>query len=223
MKRLGYLSLITLVLTAIWLVLLIAGTAGAGPLDTFEHVLAYVSRLDALFYFTYLNAALIVVAATALFCGLYRCYREVAPDWALVGLVFVPVYAAFNLFAYLSQVSIVPRLVALRQQPEYRAAADLLLRQMIQQWPESAVAFFNGLAYASLGIPSIIFGLLMFREKPPLKVAGALLALNGVACILGMVGFLTRSAPLSLGTVAGGVLFLLALAPMSLMVFKEVV
>jgi hypothetical protein len=79
------------------------------------------------------------------------------------------------------------------------------------------------LAYALLGIPSIIFGLLMFREKSPLKVAGALLALNGVACILGIVGFLARSAPLSLGTLAGGVLFLLALVPMSLTVFKEVV
>jgi hypothetical protein len=39
----------------------------------------------------------------------------------------------------------------------------------------------------------------------------------------GDVGFLARSAPLSLGTLAGGVLFLLALVPMSLMVFKEVV
>ncbi len=54
-------------------------------------------------------------------------------------------------------------------------------------------------------------------------LAGALLALNGVACILGIVGFLARNAPLSLGTLAGGVLFLLALVPMSLTVFKEVV
>jgi hypothetical protein len=223
MKRLGYLSLITLIVTAIWLVLLIAGMAGAGPLDTFEHVLAYVSRLDALFYLTYLNAGLIVVAATALFCDLYRRYHEAAPDWALVGLVFVPVYAALNLFVYLSQVSVVPSLVALRQQPEYHAAADLLLRQMIQQWPESGVAFFNDLAYAVLGIPSIIFGLLMFREKSPLKAAGALRALNGVACILGVVGSLMHSALLSLGTVAGGVLFLLALVPMNLMIFKGVV
>jgi hypothetical protein len=222
MKRLGYLSLITLVVTAIWLILLIAGTASAGPLDTFERVLVYVSRLDALFYLTYLNAALIVVAATALFCDLYRRYREAAPDWTLVGLIFVPVYAAFNLFAYLSQIGIVPSLVALRQRPEYQAAADLLLRQVIQQWPESGVAFFNALAYAVLGIPSIVFRLLMFREKSPLKAAGALLALNGVACILGIVGFLARSAPLSLRTLAGGVLFLLALVPMSLMILKEV-
>ncbi len=74
-----------------------------------------------------------------------------------------------NLFVYLSQVTVVPSLIALRQQPEYQAAVDVLLRQVIQQWPESGAAFFNGLAYAMLGIPSLVFGALMFRQTPPLK------------------------------------------------------
>ena len=221
MKRLGIVSLITLVLTATWLALLIASMASAGPLDTFEQVLAYVARLDAVFYLSYINSALIVVPVAMLFCELYRRYREAAPYGALVGLVFVPVYATLNLFAYLSQITVVPGLVALQQQPEYQAAADVLLRQMIQQWPESGVAFFNGLAYAVLGIPSIIFGVLMFKQTPPLKWAGVLLALNGAVCILGVVGFLTRSDLLSLGTLAGGVLFLLALIPMSRLAFLE--
>ena len=220
MKRLGYISLFALILTVIWLAVLIASMSGAGPLDTFDQVLAHVSRLDALFYLAYVNAALIVVAATLLCCELYRLYREAAPYGALVGLAFVPVYAALNLFAYLSQITVVPSLIALRQQPEYHAAANLLLRQMIQQWPESGVAFFNGLAYAVLGIPSIIFGVLMFKRTPGLKWAGVLLALNGVACILGVIGFVVHSALLT-GTLAGGVLFLLALIPMSALSFKE--
>jgi hypothetical protein len=219
MKRLGYVSLITLVLTVTWLALLIASMAGAGPLDTFDRVLAYAARGDALFYLSYINSALIVVPAAMLFCELYRRYREMVPYGALVGLIFVPVYAALNLFAYLSQITVVPGLVALRQQPEYQAAADVLLRQTIQSWPESGVAFFNGLAYAVLGIPSIVFGLLMFRHTPPLKLAGVLLALNGAACILGVIGFLTRSDLLGMGTVAGGILFLLALVPMSRLAF----
>jgi hypothetical protein len=218
-KRLGYLSLITLVLTVTWLVLLIASVSTARPLDTFDRVLAYVTRLDALFYLSYINSALIIVPAAMLFCELYHRYREAAPYGALVGLIFVPVYAALNLFAYLSQITVVPGLLALRQQPEYQAAADVLLRQMIQQWPESGVAFFNGLAYAVLGIPSIIFGVLMFKQTPILKWAGVLLALNGAACILGVIGILTHS-DLSVGTPAGGVLFLLALIPMSWLAFK---
>jgi hypothetical protein len=40
-----------------------------------------------------------------------------------------------------------------------------------------------------LGIPSIIFGVLMFRQTRALKWAGVLLALNGAACILGVMGF----------------------------------
>ncbi len=156
-----------------------------------------------------------------LFCELYRRHREAAPYGSLVGLVFVPVYAVLNLFAYLSQITIVPSLIALRQQPEYQAAADVFLRQMIQQWPQSGVAFFNDLAYAVLGIPSIIFGILMFRNTSPLKLAGVLLALNGAAGILGVVGFLTRSNLLNMGTVAGGVLFLLALIPMGRLAFVE--
>ena len=61
----------------------------------------------------------------------------------------------------------------------------------------------------------------MFRRTPPLKSAGLLLALNGAACILGVVGFLARSDLLSLGTVAGGALFLLALVPMSALAFRN--
>jgi len=219
MKRLGYLSLLTLLVTIIWLVLLITGIASAGPQDTFDQILAYVSRLDALFYMTYINAAFIVFAAVLLFCELYRHYREAAPYWTLAGLAFIPVYATFNLFAYLSQVSIVPGLIVLRQQPEYKIIADVLLRQMIQQWPESGVAFFNSLAYAILGIPSIIFGVLMVRQTPKLKLAGILLAVNGAACILGVIGLLLHNDLLSMGTLAGGVLFLLALIPMSLLAF----
>jgi hypothetical protein len=51
-------------------------------------------------------------------------------------------------------------------------------------------------------------------------LAGVLLGLNGAACILGVVGILTRSDLLSMGTLAGGVLFLLALIPMSALTFK---
>ena len=141
MKRLGIVSLITLVLTATWLALLIASMASAGPLDTFDQVLAYVARLDAVFYLSYINSALIVVPVAMLFCDLYRRYREAAPYGALVGLVFVPVYATLNLFAYLSQITFVPGLIALRQQPEYQAAVDVLLRQMIQRGPNLALPF----------------------------------------------------------------------------------
>jgi hypothetical protein len=42
------------------------------------------------------------------------------------------VYAALDLFVYLSQVTVVPNLIALRQRSEYQAAVDVRLRQTIQ-------------------------------------------------------------------------------------------
>ncbi len=220
-RRLGVLSFIALVVTALWLVFLISSLANAGPLDTFERVLAHVSKLDALFYLSYLNAALTVLAATALFTGLYLYCKSSAPASALLGLVFVPMYATMNLFVYLSQITIVPRLVPFLFEPEYAAATNLMLRQLIQEWPASGASFFNNLAYGLLGIPSILFGLILFRRSLSLRLGGILLALNGVACILGVVGILIGSELLGLGSVVGGVFFLIALIPLGLTFWRE--
>lgn len=214
-KLLGALSLICLVGTILWLVFLIAGMAGAGPLETFEQVLAYVSQADGIFYVTYTNAALITVTAIMLFAGLYLYYKPIAPTWATVGAIFVPIYGSMNLVVYLSQVTVVPRLLKLHAMPEYQVLAQFLLHQAIQQWPDSAVSIVNNLAYAILGVPSIIFGVLMLRSAMVLRLGGILLVLNGFACILGFVGITAQSVWLSKGSLIGGVLFLFALVFMS--------
>ncbi len=206
------LSLVTLIVSVLWLVFLIAGMATAGPLDTFDRVLAHIANPGPLFTLTYLNAALITISATAWFAVLYGLIRGESPTSAQVGLVFVPVYCALNLFAYLSQLTVVPALVPLLSQPESAPAARLLLSQMVQEWPSSGVAFFNNLAYAVLGIPSILYGLVFARKSGALRTGGILLALNGAACILGVIGILAGISVLSIGSVIGGVLFIAALA-----------
>jgi hypothetical protein len=108
-------------------------------------------------------------------------------------------------------VTLVPALFDLRANLRTLETADILLRLTLQSWPASAVAFFNGLAYAILGIPSILFGLLLWKYPGALRWGGLLLALNGAACIMGVIGFLTGSALLSQGVMIGGMLFLLAL------------
>ncbi|MDI6695240.1 MAG: hypothetical protein QME21_09350 [Anaerolineales bacterium] len=220
-KLVAFLALVCLVLTALWVSLLIAGMASAGPLETFEQAAAHTSRLHGLFYATYLNAALLTLAAVAFFAALYAWLKPTTPDWTVVGLVFVPIYGALNLVDYLSQVTLVPALVTLRLDPRYADAADMLLRLTLQAWPASTMAFFNGLAYAILGIPSILFGLLLWKYHGALRWGGLLLALNGAACILGVVGFLTANALLGQGVMIGGILFLLALFPISWAFLKE--
>jgi hypothetical protein len=221
-KLAAILSLICLVLTTLWIGLLIADMATAGPLETFEQVAAHAARLHGLFYATYLNAALLTVAAVALFAALHAWLQPSAPGWIAVGRAFVPIYGALNLVAYLSQVTLVPALVTLRLDPQYTATADVLLRLTLQAWPESAVAFFNGLAYGILGIPSMLYGALLWRRAGALRWGGLLLALNGVACILGVIGALVGSALLGQGVMIGGVLFLLALLPLGWGLWRSV-
>jgi hypothetical protein len=214
-KLFAVVSLVALIVTVLWLALLIADTAGAGPLDTFEQVLAHVSDLDALYYLTYANAALTVLATTLLFAVLYLHCKTTAPELALLGLVFVPAYAALNLVVYLSQLTVVPALITAPQQVQHQAAAELLLQQTIQMWSGSAISFLNGLGYAISGIPSIILGAILLSQRGLLRPAGALLALNGMACLVGLIGMVTGSDLLGNGLVVGGVLYLLALIPLN--------
>ena len=165
-KLLGVLSLICLIITILWLVLFVSSMAVAGPLDTFEQVLAHVNGRGVVFYLTYANAALITVSAVMLFAALYIHYKPIAPEWSAIGVLFVPIYGALNLIAYLFQITVVPRLLELQALPEYQAFSQFLLRQVVQQWSDSTISIVNNLAYAVLGVPSIIFGILMLKSAP---------------------------------------------------------
>jgi len=220
-KLLGVLSLICLIITILWLVLFVSSMAVAGPLDTFEQVLAHVNGRGVVFYLTYANAALITVSAVMLFAALYIHYKPIAPEWSAIGVLFVPIYGALNLIAYLFQITVVPRLLELQALPEYQAFSQFLLRQVVQQWSDSTISIVNNLAYAVLGVPSIIFGILMLKSAPALRLGGVLLALNGLACIAGFIGIAAQIAWLSQGSLIGGALFLLALVPMSLVFLQQ--
>lgn len=218
---LGWLALLTLILTTLWLILMIWDAATAGPLNTFDQVLAHVSKHGWSYTLTYINAGLLTTSVIALMGGLSLYSKPFAPRWSRVGLIFVPVYGVLNLIAYLSQITLVPALLEAIQNPELEATARLLLRFSIQLWPSSVVSFFNGLAYAILGIPSIIFGWAIIQGNRALRFAGWLLALNGIACILGTIGQLMDNRFLSQGTLLGGALFWLALFPMTFVFLRN--
>lgn len=220
-KLLGVLSLTCLIITILWLVLFVSSMAVAGPLDTFEQVLTHVKGLGGVFYLTYANAALITVCAVMLFATLYIHYKPIAPEWSAIGVMFVPIYGALNLIAYLSQITVVPRLLQLQVLPEYQAFSRFLLQHAIQQWHDSTISIINNLAYAILGMPSIIFGILMFKSAPALRLGGIFLALSGLASIAGFIGIAAQNAWLSQGSLIGGVLFMLALVQMSLVFLQR--
>jgi len=208
-------STITLLGTILWGILMFAGGPPAG---SFDDALAKAIRLDPMFYLTYLNAAFLVTIPAVILMTLLSLYcQDVLPRWtSLMGLIFVPIYGVLNLFAYLSQITLIPALVEMYHQADTRIMAEALLMLTLQESPGSAVAFFNGLAYSILGIPSIIYGIGLFRfGGKVLRVGAIMLTLNGAACILGVFGSLFNLPVLSFGTVIGGGLFFLALLPMT--------
>ena len=215
-KWLGWISLLTLISVTLWLLLLIWDMATAGPLETFQQVLAHTLKGDWKFTFSYLNAGILTICVIALMGGLYVFCRPTTPEWSVVGFVFVPVYGTLNLFAYLSQITLVPALIQGASDPVMADTALFILKHTLQLLPGSTIGFFNNLAYAILGIPSFIFGrALTIGHNRVLRISGWLLILNAVACILGVIGTSISSDFLSLGTILGGAIFWISLIPMT--------
>jgi len=220
-RTIGALAAASFVLTALWLGLLIAGMSRSGPPQSFEQALAVAGRTDVLLYLTYANDILITLAVSALYAGLFAYCEPAAAGWSLVGFIFVPGYCLLNLVVYLSQITVVPQLLALQRAPEYQATAAVLLRLVIQPWPGSAASVFEGLAYALLGIPSLIYGGVLARSRGLLRLGGVLLALNGAARIVGVAGAVLQHPLLRLGSPIGGVFFLLAMLPLSVALLRQ--
>lgn len=221
-KLFGIISLLSLILTVIWLALFIYSTASKGTANTLDQAIAQYVPLDTVTYLSYLNAALLTLSVTALFAGVYLYCRKSNPGLALIGIIFIPIYCALNVFCYLSQITIVPALAAQYSSPAYHDAAGLLLGQLIQSWNGSLVMVLNNLAYAILGLPSIAFGWVLLKQQGKYaKYSGILLILNALACIMGFIGILANNKLISIGSIIGGVIFILALVTLTVMFFKE--
>jgi hypothetical protein len=215
-KLLVSLSLATLIVTILWIVFLIAGMATTGPVETFDQALALAQNPGIIFYLTYLNAALVTVFASMLMAGIYVYLRTAMHGWPTIAFVFVPAYAALNLFSYLSQITVLPYLANLQVPAEYVSTAQFLTAQMVQQWSQSVVAQINLLAYAVLAVPLIIFGTALARSTNWIKTGAILFIISGISALIGLAGAIFQSQPLTLGVMISGVFFLLALIPLAI-------
>ncbi|MCD1294052.1 hypothetical protein CUJ83_03460 [Methanocella sp. CWC-04] len=220
-KDFGHVSFIGLLLSVLWIVLLIASMSGKGPTDTLDKAIAELSGQDIVGYLSYVNVVLLTLVITALFAGLYLYCKHSDPGLSLIGLVFIPVYCMLNLFSYLTQITIVPSLISSYEVAETASMSGFLLGYMIQSWPGSLVYLLNNLAYAILGISSIAFGLILMNRGKYARISGLLLIINAIACILGVIGIVGNIGALTPGSLVGGIFFILALIPLTVMFFKE--
>lgn len=209
-RVLGILAASVAITTALWVTLLIIQEASAPAVDNLQQKIESLDNLNFLFYLTYVNATLITIFTIALFAGFYEYCHPENPLWAIIGLVFIPIYGIGNLVSYLSQIFVLPRLLDIYRIPELKKSASLIIGELIQNWSGTSIEALNGLSYAILGISSIIFGTLMFRMQPKVKLASSLLSLSGILSIIAFIGMACRNPVLSMMFMLSGFIYLVS-------------
>lgn len=189
--------------------------SGFDPTWDNPEIVKWASDPDFFRTMNYVNVTLLTIGVIVFFSFLH-IYFTGYHSYSIVGFVFIPIYGVINLVCYSSQISIVPDIAR-----SAIAAEDNLLfaAALVQASSTSMIGFLNGLAYAILGIPSILFGILLYRRSK--RVSGAFLQLNGMMCMIGFIGYITGSRAVSLGIMIGGILFLLSLISMVFEFRKE--
>ena len=199
-------AIILLVQTVIWLVFTILSMSQVQSNWSNLDYISWVSSPDFYFIGNYINATLLTVSAITLLTLLNSFLKQYFETSSFIGYIFVPMYGILNIICYSIQISIVPSIA-------FASLSDNTLipiaSQLIQANKISLIGYLNGLAYAILGIPSIIFGILLFLKS--IRLSGILLASNGLFCIIGIIGYILNNSILSTGTMIGGILFLLSL------------
>ncbi len=210
-RTIGIFVLITAAITVLWAVLFIVTEVAMPTAPTLAGRIAAIEGRLGLFLLNYANAGVLTLAAVVMLAALcvYCCQEE--PLWADVALVFVPIYGLANLVVYLSQVFVVPGLLELYHHPPTAALGEILLRLTLHTCPGSAAGFVNALAYAALGISSMILGLLLARRAPCLRAGAVLLALSGVLAVVALVGVGIGDAALAFLSPLGGFVYLVGL------------
>jgi hypothetical protein len=213
--------LVNAISTTIWVVIVVVSEATAIPVVTLAEKIGALGNLNFVFYFNYINAALITLFDVALFAGVYLYCRDDEPFWATIAVAFVPIYGLGNLLAYLSQVFMVPHLLTLYRAPETVSIATVLLGLTLHTWSGSAVEFINGLSYAILGIPSIIFSAIMFYKTKALRAGSVLLAHSGLLSIIALIGAGLQNPILTKMSLVSGFIFLIALILIGLFLVRQ--
>lgn len=208
-KTLVYTGLILCIITIGWIVLMALSLGEKGPLLTdYNDALDYIKNQGILFKLNYVNAILITFINTVFYALLYLYFRTEYPILSTIGIIFIPVYTVYALFAYTSQISIASQILNIEEYGVHKEIVNILLSQLTQAWNKSGIAFINNYAYSILGISSILFGIAFLRRNLMGKVTGWLSIANGVFCIIGIVGIILNNSILSLGSTIGGVAFI---------------
>ncbi|MFZ5354862.1 MAG: hypothetical protein ACOZCL_19350 [Bacillota bacterium] len=199
-------ALLSAAMTINWVIFTAISMSQIKPSWSDLDYLKWVSNPDVFYTVNYVNATVLTFAVVWLFTLLFMYFLDKNKKLALIGLMFIPFYGVMNIVCYSIQITIVPSIAY----NTIRTSGDILFAmQLVQSKSESVIGFINGLAYSILGIPSIIYGYMLFKDIK--KISGIFLLINGALCIIGIVGYLAKNTILASGVMVGGIAFLISL------------
>jgi hypothetical protein len=217
-KQLGILIFLDLFLVSFWaLTMILDMVIGNMKTDTIEEAFTWVTNPSALFYLTYLNVTLLTFLGIVIFTGFFLYYKKNRSIWHWFALAVIPIYGLMNIFAYGSQITVIPYLTQFLGIPEYESLAKFTIIMFIQAYPGTIVSIINLSAYGILAFPSVVFGWELYKESNKFrKVGGVLLILCAIPCMLSIAFLLILNAEIAgIFSVLGGFLTLAAYFPLS--------
>jgi hypothetical protein len=155
---------------------------------------------NATFYnLNYILASLIapiVIILISIFSGLYK--KEMLNFRDTLGIVLLVAYAVLNSISYISQYSILSKLIANRQIEEAKV------------WyignSDSLAYFFNQMGYCLFGIAVILIFRESIKDKGLNKAVGILLYISGALSVAAFIGLLMQNETLNMLTIVSGLL-----------------
>jgi hypothetical protein len=188
-----------------WIVLGVISMSPVKSEWTNSDYLHWVSKPSLSFILTYINATLLTIIDIVLFYFLYSYLFHFNKNFAQLGLIFIPIYGVINIICYSVQITTVPSIAKIALESGH---IDFAI-QLVQAKNDSLIGYLNGLAYTILGIPSILYGYLLVKQK--IKFSGFFLIGSAIFDFIGITGYLIGNKTLSIGMILGGVAFTAAL------------
>ena len=188
-------SLFTLVLL-LWLAFMALSGGSTGSL---EEKVREISQDGTFYYINFVIASLIAPSAVALILivsGLYRKDNKSLLD--IIGIALLIGYCILNSISYISQYSILARLITTEK---LSVAIEWLFYNK-----DSLIYFFNQMGYSLFGIGVIIIFMRFLREKGIIKALGLIFCVSGALSILAFVGLLLQNESLNMLTIFSGLL-----------------
>lgn len=205
-SKVRFLGIIVLLQTIIWIAFTIISMSQVNSTWSSQDFVQWVSRPDIFYVGNYVNATLLTIFVIILFCYMYSYLNKETTAHYLVALIFIPIYGLMNIIAYSIQISIVPQTAQIEILSN---SMNGISQHLIQANSKSLMGFINGMAYALLSIPSIIFGIGLYKDYK--KYSGICFIASGIASDIGIIGYLLGDSLISTGIMISGVIFLIGL------------